>query len=72
MLATALHFNGDMHKFYVLAEHLPISLRRFRIVPSDANNGGKLARSDLPDVEIGDARVAVTLHRPAYLVWQIG
>ena len=59
-------------ELFVLAEQFPVSLHGFRVVGHDADDGGELARADLPDVKIRDDGIAVTLDCTANLVGQIG
>ncbi len=72
MLLAVSDLNGDMDKFLVLVEQLPVGFHGLRIAGHDADDGGELARADLPDVKIGDDGVTVALDCTANLVGQVG
>ena len=72
MLLAVSDLNGDMDKFLVLVEQLPVGFHGLRIAGHDADDGGELARCHLPDVKIGNARIAIAFDRAANLLWQVG
>ena len=71
VLVAMLRLDGQMNQLFVLSEQVAVFIGTFRLMRNDRDDGGELSCSNLPDVQIGDERIAIAFHGTTDFIRQI-
>ena len=71
VFGAMMRLDRHVDQFVVSAQKRSIRIAALRRMRDNRNHGGIVADADLPDMQIGHYRIAITLHGTANFVRQI-